>query len=131
VGATAAHAAPRKPGSSPAPIVSTETLPALLQRGAQAFATSDFAQAADTFSRVEAEFGSEIEWTAGTLPRRLLPLRGFAQLRSGRAEEAAADLAVFLERFPDETTQRLARRSLQGDRPNPGRKGAGSRAAHR
>lgn len=93
-------------GNAAPPAVSTETLPGLLQRGAQAFAAGDFPQAADAFARVEADFGRETAWISGTLPRRILPLRGFAALRSGRAGVAAADLGAFLERFPDEAAQR-------------------------
>jgi TolA-binding protein len=96
----------KKQAAARPPHVSTETLPVLLQRGTQAFAAGDFAQAADAFGRVESEFGGEQEWQSGALPRRLLPLRGFAALRAGRAGEAAEDLAEFLARFPDEAGQR-------------------------
>jgi len=109
----AAHdglAAPKKTtagsATARAPQVSTESLPTLLQRGAQAFVAGDFAHAADVFGQVESAFGSENEWQSGALPRRILPLRGFAGLRAGRANDAADDLAEFLERFPEETGQR-------------------------
>ncbi len=105
--AAPAHAAgPKRAAPTASPSVSTETLPALLQRGAQAFAAGDFPQAADAFGQVESVFGRETAWASGTLPRRLLPLRGFAALRAGRASDAAADLATFVERFPEETAQR-------------------------
>ena len=105
---TAANGAPTKAPKTPVPKpqVSTTTLPDLLQRGAQAFAAGDFAQAAEVFGQVESAFGSEHEWQSGALPRRILPLRGFAGLRAGRAADAADDLAEFLERFPDEIGQR-------------------------
>ncbi|MBE2213042.1 MAG: tetratricopeptide repeat protein, partial [Opitutaceae bacterium] len=74
--------------------------------GAQAFAAGDFPQAAEAFGRVEADFGGEPDWRSGALPRRLLPLRGFASLRAGRADAAADDLAAFLEQYPGDAGQR-------------------------
>lgn len=91
--------------ASPA-ISVTEALPTLLQRGSAAFAAGDYAAAAEAFSRVERDFGDETAWTDGTLPRRLLPLRGFAELRSGMPAEASDSLASFLHDFPEEANQR-------------------------
>jgi len=126
--ATAATAAPagpaRKTPPATPPTVSTETLPSLLQRGTQAFAAGDFAGAADAFGSVETHFGTEPAWQSGTLPRRLLPLRGFAALRAGRAGTAIEDLAEFIQRYPEETGQRgfalfaLALACDQADRPD-------------
>lgn len=109
-GSMALAAAPRKTPAAekavPTPAVSTDTLPGLLQRGAQAFAAGDFPQAAEAFRQAETSFGKEAEWRSGTLPRRLLPLRGFAELRAGDSQAAAEDLALFVERYPDEQAQR-------------------------
>lgn len=84
----------------------TEALPALLQRGAQAFAAGDYATAAAAFAQVEHDYGAEPEWQTGRLPQRLLPLRGFAELRAGQPDDAAESLAAFLEKFPDDAGQR-------------------------
>ena len=104
--AGARPAARTQRSTSPPPQIALESLPALLQRAAQAFAAGDFAQAASAFGSVESGFGTEAAWLSGTLPRKVLPLRGFAALRAGRPAEAADDLAAFLERFPDEIGQR-------------------------
>lgn len=95
-----ASAAPRGPQ------LTAETLPALLERATQAFGRGDFATAAAAFGAVERDFGREPQWTDGTLPRRVLPLRGYAELRAGRPTAAAASLAAFLDRFPQETGAR-------------------------
>lgn len=84
----------------------TESLSTLLQRGASAFATGDFAAAAAAFAEVEREYGDQPDWKEGQLPRRLLPLRGFAELRAGFTSDAADSLLTFLEQFPDETSSR-------------------------
>lgn len=91
--------------AAPAPVL-TESLPVLLQRGADAFSSGRWAQAADAWAAVEATYGTGDDWKAGALPRRLLPLRGYAELQAGRAPEALRTLTVFLERFPDETRAR-------------------------
>ncbi len=102
----AAPPLPAQRGRPPAAITVTEPLPALLARGAQAFAAGDYPAAAEAFSRVEIDYGAEPEWRTGALPQKLLPLRGFAQLRAGAPAEAAASLAAFLERFPDDADRR-------------------------
>jgi tetratricopeptide (TPR) repeat protein len=101
-GGVGALAAPAGGG----PQLTRETLPALLERATRAFSQGDFAQAAAAFGAVERDFGREPPWTDGTLPRRVLPLRGYAELRAGMPAEAAASLAAFLERFPQETSAR-------------------------
>lgn len=87
-------------------ITLAEPLPVLLQRGAAAFASGDYARAAAAFADVEKHYGAEREWREGTLPRRLLPLRGFAELRAGLTGDATESLARFLELFPDDLKQR-------------------------
>ena len=84
-------AASRRGESTPAApaITMTEALPVLLQRGVEAFAASDYATAAAAFAQVERDYGAEPEWQNGRLPHRLLPLRGFAELRAGQAGDAA------------------------------------------
>lgn len=78
----------------------------LLERGSRAFAAGDFAGAAADFTRVERDFGGERDWRSGALPRRLLPLRGFAQWRAGLPSEAVESFEAYLERFPNDAAQR-------------------------
>lgn len=87
-------------------ITVTEALPTLLQRGTRAFAAGDYASAAATFRQIERDFGSEPEWQTGPLPRRLLPLRGFAELQAGLPADAIESLGAFIDRFPDDASQR-------------------------
>jgi tetratricopeptide (TPR) repeat protein len=92
------------PGSAQ-PLV-TEPLPRLLERGARAFAAGDYAQAAAAFAQVERDYGREAEWSSGQLPRRLLPLKGFAELRSGAPAEASRSFERFLALDSDDARQR-------------------------
>lgn len=101
-------------GRDTGPALVTETLPELLQRGTAAFAAGDFATAAETFAEVERAYGTEPAWTDGPLPERLLPLRGFAELRAGHPEAAAQSLLAFLERYAPEGSS--ARHTLPSTR---------------
>lgn len=89
-----------------APQLTSETLPQLLQRAVGEFGSGRFAPAADAFGAIERDFGREPQWQEGTLPRKVLPLRGYAQLRAGRASDASKSFEEFLKRFPDEAGQR-------------------------
>lgn len=81
------------------------SLPELLGQASSAFASGDFATAAERFAAVERDYGDEAAWQSGDLPRRILPLLGFAELRSGQANAAVQTLSTFLERYPDDQTQ--------------------------
>lgn len=81
------------------------SLPELLEQASGAFASGDFATAADRFSAVERDYGEEAAWQNGDLPRRILPLLGFAELKSGQANAAVGTLSAFLERYPDDQAQ--------------------------
>lgn len=88
------------------PQLTSETLPALLERAVTEFGGGHFAPAADAFGAIERDFGREPQWAEGSLPRKVLPLRGYAQLRAGRASDATRSFDEFLQRFPDEVGQR-------------------------
>lgn len=86
------------------------SLPELLAQASGAFASGDFAAAAERFAAVERDYGEEAAWQSGDLPRRILPLRGFAELKSGQANAAVDTLSTFLERYPDDRTQSASAR---------------------
>jgi len=104
-------------------ITVSEALPTLLQRGTEAFAAGNYANAAAIFRQIARDFGAEPEWQTGPLPRRLLPLRGFAELQVGLPAEATESLGAFIDRFPDDASQRsfvlyaLALACRQNDQP--------------
>lgn len=102
--AATAPAQTRATGASPQ--LNADTLPQLLERAVTEFGSGRFAPAADAFGAIERDFGREPQWAEGTLPRKVLPLRGYAQLRAGRASDATRSFDEFLERFPDEAGQR-------------------------
>ncbi|HUG09992.1 MAG TPA: tetratricopeptide repeat protein [Opitutaceae bacterium] len=102
----AAKAAAQTRSNASSPQLTAETLPQLLERAVTEFGGGRFAPAADAFGVIERDFGREPQWTEGTLPRKVLPLRGYAQLRAGRASDATRSFDEFLERFPDEAGQR-------------------------
>ena len=81
------------------------SLPELLERASSAFSTGDFASAADLFASVEQDYGDEDAWQNGDLPRRILPLKGYAELKANRAAAAAQTLAAFLHRYPVDRSQ--------------------------
>jgi TolA-binding protein len=81
------------------------SLPELLEQASSAFASGNFNAAAELFAAVERDYGQEADWTNGDLPRRVLPLKGFAELKSGQANAAAETLTAFLERYPDDRVQ--------------------------
>jgi len=109
--------------AAPAAQLTSETLPQLLQRAVGEFGSGRFAPAADAFGAIERDFGREPQWQEGTLPRKVLPLRGYAQLRAGRASDASKTFEEFLQRFPDEAGQRsfvlyASALSLMGEEKN-------------
>jgi tetratricopeptide (TPR) repeat protein len=104
--ATAANAFAQSRTAAASPQLTSDTLPQLLERAVTAFGSGTFAPAADAFGAIERDFGREPQWTDGTLPRKVLPLRGYAQLRAGRASDATRSFDEFLKRFPDEAGQR-------------------------
>ena len=81
------------------------SLPELLEQASGAFASGNFDSAAKLFEAVERDYGQEADWKSGDLPRRVLPLKGFAELKSGQADAAAETLSAFLERYPDDRVQ--------------------------
>ncbi|MEZ5278716.1 MAG: tetratricopeptide repeat protein [Opitutaceae bacterium] len=81
------------------------SLPELLEQASGAFAAGDFGLAADLFASVERDYGDEEAWQSGDLPRRILPLQGYAELKANRAAAAAQTLASFLDRYPDDRSQ--------------------------
>ena len=86
--------------------LTTDTLPQLLEKAVTEFGSGRFAPAADAFGAIERDFGREPQWQEGALPRKVLPLRGYAQLRAGRPSDATRSFDEFLKRFPDEAGQR-------------------------
>ncbi len=82
------------------------SLPVLLQRGVEAFANGDFQQAAQVFSQMEEDYKNEKAWHKNLLQRKILPLKGYAELKAGFAQDAVKSLNTFLEKFPDEIEQR-------------------------
>src|SRR5690606_8446849 len=66
------------------PRLSADTLHSLLQQALDAFAQNDFATAASFFHRIDREFSSEPEFRNPEFPRRMLPIRGRAELASGQ-----------------------------------------------
>ena len=87
------------------PVLVQFSLPELLERASNAFASGDFASAAGFFRSVGQDYADEEAWQSGDLPRRILPLQGLAELRSGQAAAASETLAAFLARHPDDRSQ--------------------------
>jgi tetratricopeptide (TPR) repeat protein len=66
----------------------------------QAISTGDLAAAADLFQSLEATFGSEEEYRDEDVQRRLLPLKGLAELGAERYSQAANSLQSLYDEFP-------------------------------
>jgi TolA-binding protein len=98
--------AQRRPATHPPQVTIAAPLPELLGAATTAFAAGDYTAAAHHFSEAARFYGDEPVWQEETLQRRLLPLMGFARLQAGDASGAAESLGTFLERFPDDVSQR-------------------------
>ncbi len=90
------------------------SLPELLEQASSAFSTGDFATAATLFAAVERDYGDEPAWQNGDLPGRILPLRGFAELKAGQAHAAVNTLSAYLDRFPEDQAQSASVRYALG-----------------
>ncbi len=79
------------------------TMQALLQEGVQAFQQGDYKKAAESFTRLEADFGKEPQYKP--LPRTLLPIWAYAEARSDNPDKAIELFERFLKEYPDATSQ--------------------------
>ncbi len=79
--------------------LSGDTLESLLNDAVQAFSSGDYAASAGLFVRIEEEFGNEPVFQEGGFLRRILPLKGYAELRSGVPGEAAETFERYMARF--------------------------------
>ncbi|MEM9158292.1 MAG: hypothetical protein AAGB46_04520, partial [Verrucomicrobiota bacterium] len=61
-----------------------DTLPSLLQNGISAFEAGDYPSASSNFLRIQEVYSNEPDWVGTDLPRRILPLSGFASLKAHR-----------------------------------------------
>ena len=77
------------------------TLNGFVQRGIEAFEQGRYSEAVQTFDTLEEIFGEEPEYRDPNLLRVLLPVRGYAQLSVGRAEEAAGNFRRYVDEFPN------------------------------
>ncbi|MBL4575095.1 MAG: tetratricopeptide repeat protein [Opitutaceae bacterium] len=84
--------------------ISPASLPVLLQRGVQAFSTGNFPQAVQIFNYIEEDYKTEQIWSQ--LQKKILPLKGYAELKAGLPQEAVVSLRTFLQEFPNETKKR-------------------------
>jgi len=87
--------------AEPSPSIEYRSLPELLEMGSRALAAGDFAAASAAFRSIETTYSEEPEWRDGRLPRRLLPLSGFASYKAGAYEAAVATLDNFLGHYSD------------------------------
>lgn len=72
-----------------------ETMSDLVNRGAQAFASGDYVQAAHAFQKLESVYSTEPEWEANRLGSKIAPLAGYAALKAGLFDQAIASLQQF------------------------------------
>ena len=79
-----------------------ESLESLLHGAVEAFTAQDYEQAAERFRRLYSEFGSEPVFGEARFLRRVLPLRGYAELRGGDPAEAAKHFRHYLAFFQND-----------------------------
>lgn len=82
------------------------TLGQLIEQGTQSFANGNYANAAAAFGNIQALYSLEPEWTEGYLPRKLLPLTGFAALKAGFYEQSIGAFELFLDEYADNYSQK-------------------------
>ena len=78
-----------------------KTLQSLISISSQALAKGEYAYAAEIFNKLEREFGEDAEYSKESFQKVIMPIRGYAQLMSGRPEEAIDTLNGFLKKYPD------------------------------
>ncbi len=76
-----------------------ESLESLLHRATEAFASADYERAAQEFRNIEAEYGEEPVTREPRFLRRVLPLRGYAELRGGDPARAVLHFKSYLDTF--------------------------------
>lgn len=80
---------------APSQTVEFETMSDLVNRGASAFASGDYAQAANAFHKLESVYSDEPEWEANRLGTKIAPLAGYAALKAGLFDQAINALQQF------------------------------------
>lgn len=96
------------PGEADQPRLTADSLQTLLEQALEAFGQSDFGRAADLFQRIQREFGAEPEFKDPNFLRRMLPLRGHAELAAGQPSAAAQTLGPFVDAFPQDAQHAAA-----------------------
>ncbi|MDQ8204127.1 tetratricopeptide repeat protein [Pelagicoccus sp. SDUM812003] len=92
------------------PEIEYRTLPQLLQEGTRAFASGNYTAAAAAFTSIREHYQEEPIWNSSELPKKLLPLNGFASLKSKRYAEASDALLLYLNDFAcGDQTEHFAR----------------------
>ena len=81
-----------------------ESVESLLHGAVEAFAAQNYKQAAERFRRLHSEFGSDPAFGEARFLRRVLPLRGYAELRGGDPEEAVKHFRHYLDFFHSDPT---------------------------
>jgi tetratricopeptide (TPR) repeat protein len=84
-----------------------ETMSDLVNRGAEAFASGDYVQAANAFQKLESVYSSEPEWEANRLGSKIAPLAGYAALKAGLFDQAIASLQQFASEESSDSGQDL------------------------
>ncbi len=80
----------------------TESLDVLLHEAVEAFSASRYARAADRFAAIKERHGDDPRLRERGFLRRILPLRGYAQLQSGAPAAAVETLEGYLEHFSED-----------------------------
>lgn len=74
-----------------------ETMSGLINRGSQAFAQGDYAQAANAFQKLQTLYSDEPDWHESRLTEKVMPIAGYAALKAGLYEQAIDSLETFLQ----------------------------------
>ncbi len=78
----------------------------LLEEGTAAFARGNYPAAASAFNLIRTEYDEEAAWLETPLPKKLLPLAGFASLKSGAYDASIAALEFYLSDYADNATSK-------------------------
>jgi len=74
-----------------------DTMSSLIDRGSQAFAQGQYAQASELFRKLQSLYSDEPEWTQTRLSEKVLPIAGYAALKAGLYDRAIDSLQSFLD----------------------------------
>ena len=92
---------------TPSQTIEFETMSDLVNRGANAFAEGDYAQAASAFQKLESIYSEEPDWETNRLGPKIAPLAGYAALKAGLFDQAIASLQQFISEQASDYSQDL------------------------